>query len=101
MVLKKTKIINELIDLYGVLLTVNQLNILELYYKEDLSLSEIGEELKITRSAVYDSLKRSIILLEDYEEKLKLNKKEKNKQKIILNIENLSKEELLKLIKNM
>ena len=32
MELEKTKRVNDLIDLYGNLLTANQLNILELYY---------------------------------------------------------------------
>ena len=69
MELEKTKRVNDLIDLYGNLLTVNQLNILELYYMEDLSLKEIAEELNVSRNAVHDSLKRSLITLEDYEEK--------------------------------
>jgi len=75
MELEKTKRVNDLIDLYGNLLTVNQLNILELYYMEDLSLKEISEELNVSRNAVHDSLKRSLISLEDYEEKLKLLEK--------------------------
>ena len=62
MELEKTKRINDLIDLYGSLLTSNQLNILELYYMEDLSLKEIGEELNISRNAVFDTLKRSLNL---------------------------------------
>ena len=60
MELEKTKRVNDLIDLYGTLLTSNQLNILELYYMEDLSLKEISEELNISRNAVFDSLKRSL-----------------------------------------
>ena len=67
MELEKTKRVNDLIDLYGILLTENQLNILELYYMEDLSLKEIADELNISRNAVHDSLKRSLIILEEYE----------------------------------
>lgn len=98
MELEKTTIVNELIDLYGILLTPNQLNIIELYYKEDLSLSEVGEELGISRNAVFDSLKKSLKLLENYEEKLQLNQKDKIKKDIIDRMKKLSKKEILILI---
>lgn len=98
MELEKTKRVNELIDLYGSLLTSNQLNILELYYMEDLSLKEISEELNISRNAVHDSLKRSITSLEDYEAKLNLLEKEKIKNEMIEKFEILSKEEIKKYI---
>ena len=94
MELEKTKRVNDLIDLYGNLLTANQLNILELYYMEDLSLKEIAEELNVSRNAVHDSLKRSLITLEDYEEKLNLLEKDIIKNELLLKYENLSKEEI-------
>jgi predicted DNA-binding protein YlxM (UPF0122 family) len=94
MELEKTKYINDLIDLYGCLLTKNQLNILELYYMEDLSLKEISEELNISRNAVFDSLKRSIASLEEYEVKLNLVKKEKIKNELVDRIDSLNKEEI-------
>lgn len=98
MELEKTKRVNDLIDLYGALLTSNQLNILELYYMEDLSLKEIAEELNISRNAVHDSLKRSLIILEEYEEKLKLLEKDLIKSELIENYEKLNKEEIKKYI---
>lgn len=94
MELEKTKRVNDLIDLYGVLLTENQLNILELYYMEDLSLKEISEELNISRNAVHDSLKRSINTLEEYEEKLMLLVKDNIKNELIEKYDSLNKEQI-------
>ncbi|HBB72152.1 MAG TPA: DNA-binding protein [Ruminococcus sp.] len=60
-----------LLDCYGDLLTEHQRSIMELYYCEDLSLSEIGEPLGITRQAVRSIIKRTEALLTDYEDKLR------------------------------
>jgi predicted DNA-binding protein YlxM (UPF0122 family) len=59
-----------LIDLYGAVLTSKQRDMLELYYNEDLSLSEIAENEKITRQGVRDSIKRAEQILCDMEEKV-------------------------------
>ncbi len=101
MELEKTKRVNDLIDLYGILLTGNQLNILELYYMEDLTLKEISEELKISRNAVFDSLKRSLSILEEYESKLHLVKKDELKNQLLNKFDKLSKEEIKDLIKKL
>lgn len=101
MELEKTKRVNELIDLYGNLLTSNQLNILELYYMEDLSLKEISEELNVSRNAVHDSLKRSVAILEDYEDKLKLLEKNEIKSELIQKIDALSIEEIKEYINKL
>lgn len=101
MELEKTKLMNDLIDLYGVLLTDNQLMIMEYYYMDDLSLSEIGENLNITRSAVFDTVKKSTSILLNYEEKLKLLEKEKKLNEIIMLSEELTKEELIKKLKEL
>ena len=98
MELEKTKRINDLIDFYGELLTSNQLNILELYYMEDLSLKEIAEELDVSRNAVFDTLKRSLNILEGYESKLKLLEKDEIKRELIEKIDELSKEEIKKIL---
>lgn len=101
MELEKTKLMNDLIDLYGVLLTDNQLEIMEYYYMDDLSLSEIGENLGVTRSAVYDTIKKSNNLLLNYENKLKLLEKENKLNSIIEMANDLTKEELISKIKEM
>ncbi len=78
--LKKRERINFLWDFYGDLLTKRQLQIVELYYKHDLSLGEISEELNISRQAAHDVLKRSIQTLEELESKLLLYEKFINQQ---------------------
>lgn len=59
-----------LLDCYGELLTEHQRNVMELYYCDDLSLSEIGEPMGITRQGVRALIKRTEGLLLNYEEKL-------------------------------
>lgn len=61
-----------LYDFYGELLTEKQKQVYEMHYQNDLSLTEIGEELSISRQAVRDQLKRTEKILQDYEEKLQL-----------------------------
>lgn len=48
------------------------MNYMELYYADDFSLGEIAEEFSVSRQAVYDNIKRTERLLEDYERKLHL-----------------------------
>jgi len=59
-----------LLDCYGELLTPKQREAAELYYNEDLSLSEIAESRGITRQAVRDSLRHAEDVLRQSEEKL-------------------------------
>lgn len=61
-----------LYDFYGSLLTSKQQEVMRLYYEHDLSLGEIAVELKISRQAVHDILKRAERSLEAYEAKLGL-----------------------------
>ena len=56
-----------LLDCYGELLTEHQRNVMELYYCDDLSLSEIGEPMGITRQGVRALVKRTEGLLLNYE----------------------------------
>ena len=46
-------------DLYGSMLTIRQREIINLYYEENFSLSEIAEEFSISRQAVHDTLKKA------------------------------------------
>lgn len=70
--LERTTRVNYLFDFYHSLLTEKQRAYVELYYLEDYSFSEIADTLKVTRQAVYDNLKRTKDLLEDYEANLGL-----------------------------
>lgn len=72
MELEKTTQMNLLVEFYGSLLTDKQLEYMELYYGDDYSLGEIAEEFDVSRQAVYDNIRRSAKLLENYEEKLHL-----------------------------
>ena len=64
--------LSTLFDLYGALLTEKQQECLRLHLFEDFSLSEIGEELGISRQAVYDNIHRSEKAMESNEKKLGL-----------------------------
>ncbi len=70
--LRKDLRISALYDYYGDLLTDKQKNFIDLYYNEDLSLSEIAEQENITRQGVRDGIKHAEQKLFDYESKLKL-----------------------------
>jgi predicted DNA-binding protein YlxM (UPF0122 family) len=59
-----------LFDFYGELLTDKQRELFDLYYNEDLSLSEIAEHAGISRQGVRDAVVRGEALLRDAEDKL-------------------------------
>ena len=75
--LEKKDYYNILYGYYNSLLTSKQQQMFTSYYEEDFSLSEIAEELNVSRNAVWDTLKKVIDKLES---KLKLYHKD-----IILN----------------
>ena len=77
--------INDLYDIYRNLFTDKQILIMDDYYKFNLSLSEISEELKISRSAVLDSINHCKEKLKEYESILKLDEKHKNIKQILEN----------------
>ncbi len=78
---KKLKIF-QMIDFYGKLLSSRQLDIIKAYYEDDLSLSEIAENLHISRQAVQDNIKRTEELFEETENKLKLIEKHEQQQNV-------------------
>ena len=67
MEIEKTNRMNALFEFYAALLTDKQMNYIELYYADDYSLAEIAEEFQVSRQAVYDNIKRTEKILEDYE----------------------------------
>ena len=78
--------IGMLCDIYGKLLTQKQYDIINDYYNNDLSLSEIAENNNITRQAVRDILKKGENKLFEYEEKLLVMKRTLNQEKQIVKI---------------
>lgn len=64
-----------LYDFYGELLTEHQKRVYEDVVLNDYSLSEIADELGISRQGVHDMIKRCNRLLNGYEEKLHLVEK--------------------------
>ena len=73
--MEKNVKISILLDIYGKMLTEKQYSLLDDYYNNDLSLSEIAENEEITRQAVRDNLKKGEKNLFEYEEKLGFMKK--------------------------
>ncbi|UXV56869.1 putative DNA-binding protein [Staphylococcus aureus] len=80
--LVKTLRMNYLFDFYQSLLTNKQRNYLELFYLEDYSLSEIADTFNVSRQAVYDNIRRTGDLVEDYEKKLELYQKFEQRREI-------------------
>ena len=76
-----------LYDFYGNLLTDKQKDLFDLYYNEDLSLSEIADNVGISRQGVRDGVMRSEKLLRDTEDRLGLVKRYSNLQSSLDTIE--------------
>lgn len=85
--MEKNVEISVLCQIYGKVLTEKQYEIINDYYNNDLSLSEIAENNGITRQAVRDIIKKSESKLYELEEKISLMKKIMNEKNIINNIE--------------
>lgn len=68
--MSKNLAIAQLLDIYGSMLTDKQRDVMELYYFEDFSLSEIAQYENITRQGVRDSIKRAESVLCSLEDKL-------------------------------
>src|SRR5690625_173240 len=85
--LEKTTRINALYDFYQDLLTPKQKNYMEMYYREDFSLGEIAEAVNVSRQAIFDNIKRTEQMLEEYENKLKLYDKFLKRQALMKELE--------------
>ncbi|MDD3958741.1 MAG: DNA-binding protein [Clostridiaceae bacterium] len=59
-----------LLDFYGNLLTERSRLLLEMYYSDDMTLSEIADNERISRQAVHDSIRKGVTQLNRYESKL-------------------------------
>lgn len=75
-----------LCQIYGKMLTDKQYEIINDYYNNDLSLSEIAENNNITRQAVRDIIKKGENKLFEFEEKLGIMKKNMKQEEKIASI---------------
>ncbi len=73
--MEKNMELSLLLDFYGELLTEKVRTATEMYYNDDLSLSEIALDMGITRQGVRDLIKRAEQNLYSFEEKLGLYKR--------------------------
>ncbi|MCD8390324.1 MAG: putative DNA-binding protein, partial [Firmicutes bacterium] len=74
-IMSKDLTVSLLMDFYGQLLTDKQLDALDMYYNQDLSLAEIAEDTGISRQAARDFIKKGEGKLREFEDKLKLAKR--------------------------
>ena len=81
-----------LYDFYGELLTKRQQQVYESVVLEDYSLSEVAEDLGISRQGVHDMIRRCNKTLEEYEQKLHLVEKFLNIRGQVRKINSLAKE---------
>lgn len=81
--MSKNLLICDLLELYGPLLTEKQSKLLELYYFEDLSLSEIAENEGGSRQGAMDVIKRAEKELLRFEETLGLYNRNLEQTRII------------------
>lgn len=84
--MEKNVQISMLCQIYGKLLTDKQFELIDNYYNNDLSLSEIAENNEITRQAVRDIIKKGEKKLFEYEKELKIMEKMLNQEKILKSI---------------
>ncbi len=97
--MKKEIYMNNLFDYYGELLTEKQQEYFKYYYFDNLSLSEIAENLNLSRNAIHKQLKQIEEKLKFYDDKLKLIDKDQKLLSLLDKIENkYIKNELLKII---
>ena len=71
-----------LYDLYGGMLSKNQQIVYEYHVIDDLSFTEIGEELKMSRQAAYDLFKNADKKLKEIDKKLELSMRFKDIEKL-------------------
>lgn len=87
--MSKNLLICDLLELYGGLLTEKQFRLLELYYFDDLSLSEIAENEGGSRQGAMDVIKRAEKELLKIEGTLGIYNRNNDQTKIINQIKNV------------
>ncbi|MGI6077526.1 MAG: YlxM family DNA-binding protein [Fastidiosipilaceae bacterium] len=71
-----------MLDFYGELLTPRTAETMSLYYNDDFSLAEIADQFDVSRQSVHDTLKRGRRQLMEYETKLCLIKRMRERQSL-------------------
>ena len=84
--------ISYLLDFYGEMLTEKQRDMMEQYYNDDLSLSEIAENFGITRQGVRDAIKHGEASLLELEEKIGFSARYRKLHETLSQMEQLIKE---------
>ena len=94
--------VSQLYDFYSELLSQKQKQYLNDYFFNYLSLTEISENYEISKQAVSNNIKRTIIELEQFEEKLNLIKLNNERLFILNEIRKLTdNEEILDYIEQL
>ncbi|WP_018922581.1 putative DNA-binding protein [Salsuginibacillus kocurii] len=97
--LEKTVRMNALFDFYHHLLTEKQQKYLELYFLDDYSLGEIADTYDVSRQAVYDNIKRTEMMLEEYEKKLGLYYRYRERLQVYQDMRKLLGEDSVELLR--
>ncbi len=75
-----------LLDVYGKTLNKRQLDIMTAYYNEDLSLSEIADNMQVSKQGVRDIIKRAETHLMQLEMQLLFIEKARSREKLLIDI---------------
>ena len=84
--------ISYLLDFYGDVLTEKQRDVMEQYYNDDLSLSEIADNFGITRQGVRDAIKRGEGTILELEDKVGFARRYRAVQEGIESLEQLARD---------
>lgn len=84
--------ISYLLDFYGDVLTDKQRDVMEQYYNDDFSLSEIAENFGISRQGVRDAIKRGETTMLELEEKIGFAKRYRAMQEGLARLDHLTRE---------
>ena len=82
--------VSVLLETYGKLLTDVQHESVDYYYNQDLSLAEIADIVKKSRQGVHDAIRRAVVILNNYDESLKLIDKFEEVNSIIKSIKEIA-----------
>jgi len=86
---------------YQEFLTPKQKEVFEMYYYDDMTLEEISKVRKVTKIAIYDSLKKTESFLEEIENKIKLKTKVDFLNEGLTSLKETATEEQITIIETM